>query len=144
MRGLLEIVHSIIAHLDILEHYLKFLGELEPAFFFKLQDQRSLEFLLGNRRSLTSRIKQPFAQAVLVETLENILVLEVSKDLDDTIKPLINLRFCEAFEFLLELVVKVVNKTHRCLVTILVQEVLKCSLDCQIYLAVLRKALRMD
>ena len=69
--------------------------------------------------------------------------MQVSKDLNDLVKSISYLRFCEALEVLLKLVIEVVHQRHCSLLT-LIYELLKCSLYGHFYLRILVKALYKD
>lgn len=82
--GTLELLHRILAHFDIFEHDLDFLCELKAAFFFKLKDHVPLSVFQEDGATCSSIVKEALAEAVLVEALEYILVLDVAEDLDDS------------------------------------------------------------
>ena len=42
-----ELVHGLVRHLDVLEHHLQLLGELEPALLLQLLDQQLLRIFVG-------------------------------------------------------------------------------------------------
>jgi hypothetical protein len=57
---------------------------LKAAFFFKLKDHVPLSVFQEDGATCSSIVKEALAEAVLVEALEYILVLDVAEDLDDS------------------------------------------------------------
>jgi hypothetical protein len=120
--GVLELLHRILAHLDIFEHDLDLLSELKAALLFELKYHVPLSVFEEDGAACASIVEEALAEAVLVVALKDILVLDVAEYLDDSLQALIDFSLGQALEILLELVVQVVNETHSCLLALLVEE----------------------
>lgn len=99
---------------------------MEATLFLELLDDLSLSLLLNS-----SGIKKSLGKAVLVVTLKNVLVLQISEDLDDFVNLVGNLGLVVCLEVLLELIIQVRNQRASCLL-ILIDKRLKRGFDGQI------------
>ena len=88
--GILELLHRILAHLDIFEHDLDLLSELKAALLFELKDHVPLSILEEDGATCASIVEEALTEAVLVVALEDILVLDVAEYLDDSLQALID------------------------------------------------------
>lgn len=139
-RGNLELLHRILAHFDIFEHNLDLLSELKATFLLELKDHVPLSVFQEDGATCTTVVEEALAEAVLVEALEDILVLDVAEDLDHSFKPVVDFSLGQSLEILLKLVVQVVDETHGCLFALLVEEGFKSSLDGQVDVHILSEA----
>lgn len=128
--ALFELLHSLLGHLDVLEHHFQSLGELEAALLLQFLDNLSLSVLQD-----APRVKKTLCKRILVEGLEHVLVFEEFEDLDDLIDLFGDVHLGIILELLFELVIQVHDKRPGCLL-VLVDEALKRVFDCQVYVLV--------
>ena len=138
--GVLELLHRILAHLDIFEHDLDLLSELKAALLFELKYHVPLSVFKEDGAAYASIVEEALAEAVLVVALKDILVLDVAEYLDYSLQALIDFSLGQALEILLELVVQVVDETHSCLLALLVKIIFKSGLDGQVDVHISSKA----
>ncbi len=100
--ALSEVLHPLLGHLNILEHYLEPLGKLKPALFFQLLDNLLLRIFQN-----PARIKQPLSECSLIEIFKDVFVLEVPENLDDFINFFGNFYLGVVFEILFEILVQI-------------------------------------
>ena len=98
---LLEVLHPLLGHLDILEHYLESMSKVVPALLLQLLHH----FLLSVLKD-SPRVKETLCKVILVETLKNVLVLQIPENLDNLVNFFRDLDLGVVLEVFLELVVK--------------------------------------
>lgn len=100
-RTLLEVLHPLLGHLDILEHYLESMSKVVPALLLQLLHH----FLLSVLKD-SPRVKETLCKVILVETLKYVLVLQIPENLDNLVNFFRDLDLGVVLEVFLELVVK--------------------------------------
>lgn len=95
-----ELYHCVLRHLDVFKHDFQLLGELEAALFLQLLHQQLLRVFIG-----ASLFQKSLGQRVLVETFEDIFVLQISENVDDLVQDVVDFLLLHPLEVLLELLV---------------------------------------
>ena len=125
-RRLSEVLHPLLRHLDVSEHDFESLGEIEATLLFELLN----DLLLGIFED-PPLVEQALGKVVLVEALEDVLVLQVSENVDNLIHLVRDLDFSVVLKLLFELVIQIHHETLGRLL-ILVDEALESVHDSQL------------
>lgn len=120
------------------------MSELKPALLFEFQHHIFLSVLKLYDPTSTPAVQQTLAEAVLVEPLEDVLVLNVSEYLDDPFEAFVDVALRETLEILLELIVEIVYETHGGSLAVLVEEALEGRLHRQVYISIFCKTTLVD
>ena len=126
----LEFACEFFRDFDVLKHHFQLLGKLEATFFLELKYQSSLSIFI-----VVAVFKKTLGKAVFVEALKDVFVEQVSEDVYDLVKEVVELQLLDGFEVLVEHFVKV---EHKCLGSpvVLVYYFFKGQLDGKLNLGV--------